>query len=304
MINKYTYKKETWIDLNDPTQEEIGQIMEEFSIHPLIAKELTSTTPKPRIEFRDGYVYSIMHFPAFKHTHKKNMPDQEIDFILGKNIIITARYDTIDPLHKFAKELEVKEITDRDEDPNGHHIFVSMLKSLYRGIFDELLYIEDTTKQITDRIFEGKEKDMVIKISEITRILLDFKKTTDLHREILQSLINKGKDIFENGFTKDMEVVYMEYSKIHSTIISNLEILNQLRETNDSLLSSKQNEIMKQLTIMGFIILPLTVIGQAFGMSMSNIPFANNPNGFWMAITIMLLSVVIAIIYAKNKKWM
>ncbi len=304
MINKYTYKKETWVDLNDPTPEEISQIMEEYSVHPLVAKELTSTTPKPRIEFRDGYVYTIIHFPAFKHTHKKNMPDQEIDFILGKNILITARYDTIDPLHKFAKELEVKEITDREEELNGHSIFVSMLKSLYKGIFDELLYMEDTTKQITNRIFEGKEKEMVIKISEITRILLDFKKTTDLHKEILESIIINGKDLLGKEFVKDMESVYLEYSKIHSTIISNLEILQQLRETNDSLLSSKQNEIMKQLTIMGFIILPLTVIGQVFGMSMSNIPFANNPNGFWMAITIMLLSVVIAIIYAKNKKWM
>lgn len=304
MINKYNYKKETWVDLHNATSEEIGQIMDEYSVHPFIGRELILTTPKPRIEFFENYIYCILHFPSFKHTHSKDKPNQEIDFILGKDILITARYDTIDSLDKFAKDLEVKAVTDKSSDINGHTIFVYLMKELYKGIFEELLYIEDTIDQITKRIFEGKEKEMVISISEITRVLLEFKKTTDLHKEVLESLIINSKEIFGKQFAKDMELVYMEYTKINGTILSNLEILGQLRNTNDSLLTTKQNGIMKQLTIMGFIILPLSIISSIFGMSLKNIPLSQNPNGFWIIVGGMVASAIIAIVYAKNKEWM
>ncbi|MFA7216857.1 MAG: CorA family divalent cation transporter [Candidatus Paceibacterota bacterium] len=304
MINKYNYKKETWIDLHNATSEEIGQIMDEYAVHPFIGRELILTTPKPRIEFFENYIYCILHFPAFKHTHSKNKSNQEIDFVLGKDILITARYDTVDSLDKFAKDLEVKEVTDKPSDLNGHSIFIYMIKELYKGIFDELLYIEDTIDQITERIFEGKEREMVISISEITKVLLEFKKTTDLHREVLESLAINSKEIFGKQFTKDMELVYMEYTKIHGTILSDLEMLGQLRDTNNSLLTTKQNEIMKQLTIMGFIILPLTIIAGVFGMTFPDLPLSKNPNGFWIVLGTMITSALVAVAYAKNKKWM
>lgn len=305
MISTYKKGEETWIDIVHGTPKEIHDLMDEHNIHPFIAKELTTTTPKPRIEFHDEYIYCILHFPAWKHTHSENESNQEIDFIIGKDTLITARYDSIDSLHKYAKEIEVDDILERNTKKGGSHkIFMGLLRELYVGLFDELAYIDDTARNITNRIFHGKEKEMVVSISEITRTLLDFKRVMDLHHEVLEGLKINGSDIFGPKFSREMESIMVDYFKVSASIKSSLEMLRELRDTNNSLLTSKQNEIVKQLTVLGFVILPLNLIAWIFAMRVDGLPFLDNPNGFLIVFTLMVASASIAISYAKHKKWL
>ena len=267
MINKYEFRDEKWIDIDHGTAEEIHEIMDTYSIHPFVAKELTSKTPKPRLELHDTYIYCILHFPAWKHTHAKDEKSQEVDFIIGKKVLITARYDTIDALHKLGKDLEVEEVLKKGgnmDKISSHAIFITMLRELYVSLFEELEYIEDRTDVITSKIFKGKEKKMVIEISEVTRTLIDFKKVTDLHHEILEALKKEGQKVFGEEFANEMELVISEYLKINTTIRSNLDMLRELRETNNSLLTSKQNETVKTFTIIGSILLVINLIVTVF----------------------------------------
>lgn len=303
MINTYKYNTDTWIDIDHGTPEEIHSLMNTYKLNPMVAKELTSVTPKPRLEFHDGYIYCILHFPAYKHTHSESK-NQEVDFIIGRNILITARYDTIDALHKFGKTIEVKDILDKKHGYSQKgFIFTKMLHDLYSSLFEELEHIEDLTDEITTKIFKGKEKDMVVSISELTRTLIDFKKVTDQHHEILEILQRHGREMFGNQFSLELESVILEYLKINTNIKSTLETLKELRETNDSLLTSKQNEVVKKLTIINFIILPLNLIAFIFAMRTQGMPIVDNPNAFWIILVIMLSAASIAFTYAKSNKW-
>ncbi len=306
MITERKHNHETWIDIHQGTSEEIKKVMDDYNIHPFVAKELSSKTPKPRIELHEKYIYCILHFPAWKHTHSEEK-NQEIDFVIGNNFLITARYDTIDSLHKFSKDTEVKEILDRNnvaESDSGHVLFISLLKELYNGLFEELDHMEQMTDSITSKIFKGKEKEMVIAISEITRTLIDFERVTNLHHEILDSLKKMGGSLFGEDFANDMDFVKQDFMKLNTNIRSSLEMLRELRNTNDSLLTSKQNEIVKQLTVMGFVILPLNLIAWMFAMRVEGLPFLNNPNGFLIVLVLMVTSASIALVYAKHKHWM
>ncbi len=305
MITEHKYSGETWIDVDNGTPEEIHELMNTYNIHPFVAKELTSATPKPRIEFHDTYVYCILHFPVFKHSHTTGR-SQEIDFIIGKDALITARYDTIDALHKFSKDLEVHEILEKSGDKkkaHDHILLMRMLKELYNSLFEELEYIDDITDDITNDIFKGKEKEMVISISEVTRTLLDFKRTTDLHFKILESLRDHGGRIFGENFAHEIDSILVDYLKINTTIKSNLEMLRELRDTNNSLLTSKQNETVKQLTVLGGILLPMNLISWIFAMRVGGVPLENNSNGFWIVIVSMVAYASVAFVYAKHKKW-
>jgi magnesium transporter len=274
-----------------------------YKIHPLIARELSGGDRKARVEFRGNYIYCVMHFPAWKHSHEKEI-NQEVDFIIGRDVLITGRYDTIDAMHKFAKSLEVKEVLEKEHpDISGHFIFIGLLNELYAGLFDELAHIEDLTEEITRKIFQGRERDMVVAISEVTRILLDFKKVTDLHHDVLDTLFHRGRAFFGDDFGKSIEAVMLDYLKMGSAIRSNLEMLRELRDTNNSLLSAKQNEIMKQLTVLGAVVLPLTIIAQLFGMSIKYFPLADNPNAFWIILTMMCAVALCTLVYARHKKW-
>lgn len=306
MITTHKYKGETWIDIDNGTPEEIHELMNTYNIHPFVAKELTSATPKPRIEFHDKYIYCVLHFPASRHTHSQNHKNQEVDFIIGKDVLITARYDIIDSLHRFSKDIEVDEILDKSGDhphKHSHHILMNMIRGLYNGLFEELAYIDDKTENITSKIFKGKEREMVVEISETTRTLLDFKRVTDLHHEILEALHNRGQEIFGDGFANEMGAIILDYLKINTTIKSNLDVLHELRDTNNSLLTTKQNETVKQLTILGAILLPMNLLSWAFAMRTGGVPLEHNPNGFWIVVGLMLTYALIALVYIRHKKW-
>lgn len=266
MITTHKNRGETWIDVDQGTTEEIHELMNTYNIHPFVAKELSSATPKPRIEFHDEYVYCILHFPAWKHSHSKDDKNQEIDFIIGKEALITARYDTIDALHKLSKDLEVEEVLDKGDHvyKHSHIIFMRMLRSLYGSVFEELESIQDEIEKITSQIFKKKEREMVISISEITRTLLDFKRVTDLHQEILEALRRRGEEIFGEDFAKEMDSIILDYLKINTTIKSSMDMLRELRDTDNSLLTAKQNETIKRLTLVGAILFVISILVAIF----------------------------------------
>ena len=98
MIRKYTNKTITWVDVESPSKEDTEVLMTEYPIDPVVARDLQLPTYKEKISTQRNYIYLVMHFPALRHSHAKDDVDQEIDFLVGKDFIITTRYQCIDAL--------------------------------------------------------------------------------------------------------------------------------------------------------------------------------------------------------------
>ena len=306
MITRYTHNNVTWVDLESPTSEEVRQVMEEYSIHPSIAEELLLPTIKPRVElYEDAMIYLILHFPAFKHTHNSSRKNQEVDFIIGKDFLITTRYDTIDPLHKFAKVFEVNSILDK-EDIGEHagYVFFYMITKLYRAIGHELEYVQSALEEIEKQIFNGKEREMVLEISKISRELLNFKQALVLHHNVLDSFEKVARDFFGNDFVHQLRSILGEYYRVQNDVTTNLDFMAELRETNNSLITTKQNEIMKTLTIMAFVTFPLSLFASIFGMNTKTLPLTGFVGDFWLIIGIMMCATLFFFAFFKYKRWL
>lgn len=304
MISRYQHKKITWIDLETPTQDEVRQIMKEFDVHPIVANELLSPTVRPKVDLYDNLIYLILHFPAFAHKHGDS-PEQEVDFIVGKKFIITTHYETIDPLHEFSKVFEVDSIIDKGN--MGNHagfVFFYIAKELYKSLAQELEYINNGLEAIEDKLFEEKEKELVTEISLVNRDLLNFKQAIRLHKDVLVSLELDGKQFFGNDFEYYLRAITGEYSKIASHLDGHRETILELRNTNDSLLTTKQNEVMKVLTIMAFVTFPLALIASIFGMNTRDIPIVGLNNDFWIIIGIMVIATLFMFMFFRRKRWL
>jgi magnesium transporter len=305
MLARYKHKNVTWVDLESPTSEEVREIMEEYDLHPIIAEELLLPSLKPKVEFYDNNcIYLILHFPAFKHTHSENR-NQEVDFVIGRNFIITTRYDTIDPLHKFSKVFEVDSILDRSGIGNhAGYVFYFMIKKLYRALGHELEYINDALRTIEENIFDGREKDMVVELSQVSRELLNLKQTISLHKEVLESLEPAGRQFFGMDFSFYLRNIIGEYYRVQTAVQSNLDSLHELRETNNSLVSTKQNEVMKVLTIMAFVTFPLSLLASIFGMNTSFLPLVGHPYDFWIIMGIMVAATGVFFAFFHYRNWL
>lgn len=303
MVTRYTHKNLIWVDLESPTQDEVRAVMEEFNINPLAAEELLSPTLKPKVEPYDTFIYLILHFPVFKHSHTHSQ-NQEVDFIIGKEFLITTRYDTVDPLHKFSKIFEVNSILDKSD--MGHHagyLFFYMVKKLYKAISHELAFIENSLDDIEEQIFRDREREMVVEISKTSRQLLNFKQALVAHKDILASFEIAGKKFFGDVFGYHLRTIIGEYYKIENELSFHSATVAELRETNNSLLSTKQNEVMKVLTVMAFVGFPLTVIASVFGMN-TKLPIVGREHDFWIILGIMVATATILFAFVKFKKWL
>ncbi len=304
MIKKHTYKNLTWIDLFKPTQEEIRGLMKDYSLSPGIAEDLLTPNFKPTVDLHEEFLYLILHFPALKHSHF-NERDQEVDFIVGKDFIITSRYDTIDPIHKFAKEFEVSSILEKENiSENAVDIFFLIMKKMYNSVNYELESIQDSLETAENMVFKGEEKMMVRELSGVSRDLLNFKQATNTHEETLNSLTSAGAKFFNKEFEEQMKEIMNQHDKIRHHIDINRESLKELRDTNDSLLSTKQNETMMVLTIMALVTFPLSLIASVFGMNTETMPIVGQPNDFWVVLGIMFGLTACMFLFFKYKKWL
>ena len=229
---------------------------------------------------------------------------QEVDFIVGKNFVITVRYDTVDAIDKFAKIIEVNSILDRGIEENCTTLlFFGIVGQIYQSLANELDYIESRISIIEQAIFAGREKDMVFALSEVGRNLLNFKKSTDFHNELLSSLENFGRTIFDEHFSYHTRKIQDEFAKIKNLLSTNIESIRELRETNDSILSTKQNETMKTLTIMAFVTFPLTLVAAIFSMDTKYTPIVGMQNDFWIVMSIIVFAGLCMFGFFKYKKW-
>ena len=304
MVNKFKYKKLTWIDLESPTEMELRKVMEEYKINTPIAEELRAPTEKPKVDLYKNVIYLILHFPAFKHSHI-SQSNQEVDFIIGKNFLITVHYDPIDPIHKFSKEFEVNAILNKGNlGTHAGHIFAQLITKLYGSLEHELEFIASNLDIVEDKIFGGKEKEVVRDISQISRDLLNFRQATSSHGDVLDSFELAGKSFFGKDFEHQLRAIVGEYYKIHRLIENHRESLMELRDTNNSLLNTKQNEVMKVLTIMAFVTFPLSLLASIFGMNTDYLPIVGRNGDFWIIMGMMAVLTTTFFAVFKYKKWL
>jgi magnesium transporter len=305
MIARYTYRGLTWIDLESPTRDEVSLLVEEFSLPAVVGDELITDTLRSKVDLYDECMYVILHFPVAGMKGDKH-PEHEVDFVIGKHFIITAHYEMIDPIHQFAKVFEQNALHTRDHTSiNAGYIFMEMMKRFYHASLLELESLGQEIRTIEERIFDNEEESMVKHISLMSRELLDFKQAIRFHGDILQSYETASARFFGHEYNYYATVITSEFNKVSSLLESHRDAIAELQRTNDSLLSTRSNEIMRTFTILTFVMIPLTIITGIFGMNTaSNLIFIKNIQDFFFVIGAMVLIGFVMFLFFKFRKWL
>jgi magnesium transporter len=303
MLSRYTQRNLTWVDCVSPTPAEVKGLIAEFGVDPLIAEELLLPSYKPKVEKRGDVAYVILHFPILHNAHQKH--EQEIDFIIGKNFLITTRYITLDPLHSFAKAFAADAVlSPTGSATHGGHLFVLLATNLYTALLGECDSLERKLRDIEEHIFAGEERSMVARLSHVGRLIHDFRQSILSHHEMLSSFDPVGARLFGPEFAYHVHSLMGSYERIVHRLDNLRDSLSELRETNNSLLSTKQNEIMKTLTVLAFVFLPLTFITGLFSMDTKHSPIVGSAYDFWIILAGMAIIAGGCFLYFRHKDWL
>ena len=303
MLTRYTQKNLTWIDLVAPTPEEVRLLMKEFGFNPVIGQELLSVSIKPKVEKYDDAVYAVLHFPILRGTHVKRTT-QEVDFIIGRDYLITTRYEDIVPLSVFAKAFEVDTVLGPQSTLHGGHFLAALLRNLYRALLLETDSLKTWLLEIEEVLFDGNEKALVIEISQVGRAIYDFRQALLPHEEMLKSLEAPMARLFGQEYSYYMRGIVAEYERARSEVDGLRDSMEELRETNNSMLNAKQNEVMKVFSVLAFVFVPASLIMTLFQMGLPGTPFQNGELNFWTVLGALCIVSLAFFIYFRKKGWL
>jgi magnesium transporter len=303
MIKRFEHNHLTWIDVINPTTEEIREIVRECKLPLNFTNDLTTMTPRSEVFAEKNFLKVTLNFPIVRRTDITH--PHEVKFIATKTHFITIHFEDIEAIHKFSQEFEVSGmITQTKKSASGAHICMSLLSHMYKNMTVKLDYLETRMNDIEEQIFNGKEREMVIELSSLSRRLIMFRQTLYSHDLALSELGEKAVLAFGKGFNESVELLKDEYTHQNTRLAVVMVMLDELRATNNSLLTTKQNEIMKTLTILAFITFPLTLFTSTFGMNTENTPILGLEGDFWIIVGVMFIVSVSFFSFFKYKKWM
>jgi len=292
-----------WHHVLDPDDNDLNYLLDSFHFHPLDIEDCKSLNQRSKIDIYDDYYFMILHFPNFDRWNKF-LKSKEVKIFWGEDYVIT-----IGKSHWVVKEMfnEFKEQAERGEefelgtsDALLYQILLKLMAeslSLIRKVGLEVELInQDLFSKRAERTIEG------ISINRKNIILLNtiFKPQLRLFHKFESGEIE--------GYAENMEDYWGNildfYQKIWDMTEDYGELIDGLSKTFDSLQSHKINEIMKILTMISSVLLPLTFVASIYGMNNMNLPLTNYPHSFWIIMGCMLGVGVLMIFFFKKRKWL
>lgn len=305
MIFRHEYRGGVWIDLEQPTVDEVHSIAQEFSISVRLERELLSPSPTPLVASERDMTLIVLHFPT--HGAENGITEnQELDFIVSAHFILTVRYEVVAPLHHLQKLLETQALVSNHTDITTDVLLEVLFAHLYTSVRDHTNHIVTRLARIEQDMFSGNERATILSILQVSREFLHMETAIVNQEEPLNRFFNTFTDrkSFGVSFHERAGRILAERTQIARLVETHRAVATELRETNIALLESRQNEIMKTLTVVTFIFLPLELITFIFGMHALGTPLEQNPNAFWIIMAAMFGILGGMMLFLTKKRWL
>lgn len=290
-----------WINITKPEIGEIRKLLTENSMSENLAEEIVEPTLRAKVDTLRNAVYLTLHFPVKRGD---NIDIEEVDFLVKSNLVISSQYNNIPSINDFVEKLDKINIdTKHNNQTHGGVYFVHFLKNFYKNLEESLNKIGEDIKQIEKNLFSGDEKITIEEISKTAKKIFDFRTTLKFHKEVLKVYSDSSIRIFGVEYEIYVNILNESYERIVSIVENQREMLDDLKDTTNFLISNKTNQIVKVFTVVSFVILPLTFLSGFFGMN-TRFPtdLVNSQFGTVYIMCIMFTVSVTVLFYLHFKK--
>ena len=284
-----------WLDLADPTEEELTLIQEEFGLHELAMEDTRVRGQRPKVEVYDGYFFLAMH--ALSLDAEDELIDSEVHAFAGHRFLITLRYDPVFDISEVLRRWDRQtELTYE----GGGFLLYALIDEVVDDYFNVIERYEDVGEDLEDEVFkEDVATDIQERIFKLKRRVVVFRRLVMPLREVLDLMQEQP------GFVTDPLRPY--YRDVADHVIRTLEFADNLRDLATSALeaqisqvSNRLNIVMKRLTAWASIILVPTLIAGIYGMNFLNMPELKWRYGYYAALGLMGLTMLL--LYRMFKK--
>jgi len=288
-----------WVDLTDPTPEESRHILADtFKFHPLAIEDAMALIQFPKIEAYQGYLYLILHGIDFKEREHR-FATRDVDFFLGPNYLVTVHGADSRSVGKLQELCSMHASVLAEGPVSLMHRLIDTMVDNYRP---EIEKIEDRMNHLEDQALLGSRPELVKRILSLKRDLASLRRVVIPERDAVGRLARREFPIVNDEMAYRFRDVYDHLVRLSEEATLFQDRVTGILEAHLSTVSNRLNEVMKVLTVMSTIFLPLTVLTGMYGM---NVPLPHLPGGeaaqFWWLLAIMA-GISGAMLWAFHRK--
>ncbi len=289
-----------WLDLEDPTPEEAEVLKTHFKFHPLTIEDTLIDVQYPKLDFYPDYVFIVLHGINYLASTRE-FTTAEIDVFLSAQFLVT-HHD-----HRMRSVRSVRERILQDPqtmDQGLDFVLHSLLDRMVDNYFPELEKMEDRIEELEGEIFGTPGRESLLRIFDLKREILHLKRIVYPQREVFHRL-SRDEIVFIRPSTRlYFRDIYDSLFRMTDTADSYRDLLSGLLDAYLSSVSNSLNEVMKVLTMISTIFIPLSFVAGVYGMNFNNMPELEWKYGYYLVIGIMSAVAFIMIWFFRRKQWL
>ena len=292
----------TWINIDGLQKTDvIEKIGKQFDLHPLVLEDIANTNQRPKIEDFENYLFVVLKMLSYDEKTAEITAEQ-ISFILGPSWVISFQEnegDVFDPIRE-----RIRNAQGRIRKMGSDYLVYALMDAVVDNYFIALEKIGEKIEDIEDDLVTNPSPETLRAIHNLKRQMIVLRKSVWPLREVISrlerwesKLISKATDIY-------LRDVYDHTIQVIDAVETYRDMLSGMLDIYLSSVSNRMNEVMKVLTIIATIFIPLTLVAGIYGMNFKFMPELEWGWGYPMVLSIMLAISVVMLVYFRKKKWL
>ena len=300
----------TWIQVRGLHDiEKLRKIWEFFDLHPLIQEDIVSISQRPKVEPYNNVIFIVLRMiTGQNNTSAEEFSTEQVSIVVGSNFVLSFQESNTPLFEPVIRRLELPNT--RLRYLSVDYLSYALLDNVVDHYFSALDQIGEAIENIEERILNSPKSVQLQNIHALRRDLIFFRKSVWSLRDGINSLIREDSPLISSEVKIFLRDVYDHVVQVIDSIENHREMVFSLYDMYMSSMSNRMNEVMKLLTIIATIFIPLTFIAGIYGMNFNteagpwNMPELNWKWGYIFSLGSMATVAVAMILYFKRKKWL
>jgi magnesium transporter len=305
VVQELTASGLTWVNVVAPDVETAQLLAHRFGWHPLDVEDVVSRRQRPKVDdYEDeGYLFAVLHFPVFDETVKR-LNAAELDLFIGEDYVVTIPNRELRPVTRLFSRCEGDEhLRDQLFARGSGRLLYEILDDLFDYCFPILDKIAFKLDVIEDEMFEGASEEIVRDISNVKQEIISYRKIIKPERSTLRVLERRVEDFLPEELELYFDDIVDAAERIWDLLDNYKEVVEGLESTNESVISHRQNDVLRLLTVISVTILPLTLISGIFGMNVL-FPGEGSSEAFWLILAAIVFTAIATLGFFRWKRWL
>jgi len=302
----FSFRREpsiTWLNVDGVHQPEIiEQVGKGFGLHPLVAEDIASTGQRPKMEDFDDYIFVVLRMLMFDEKENETKTEQ-VSILFGRDFVVSfqekADGDVFDQIRERLRTNKGK-----IRKLGADYLAYSLIDAIVDNYFVILEKLGETIEDVEEKLVTNPTSETLQTIHDLKREMIFLRKSVWPLREVVNRLERSESELINSSTCVYMRDVYDHTVQVMDAVETFRDMLSGMLDIYLSSISNRMNEVMKVLTVISTIFIPLTFVVGLYGMNFRHMPEIEQPWGYPAILILMFAVAMLMIVYFRRRKWL